>query len=135
MIRETGEAIIELLEDEFNFIEFYNGQFERFDEETINPPHAYLDYQSGTATEINGEVLNTIDLTLFAMTSSLDRDPGNMLDLLESIILKVHKRGLRCTATVAIPDGYLGRCFYMGFKNNTTFPGLLVWEVMLQVRR
>ena len=129
MLRETGEAIIALLADDIPQIEFYNGQFENFDEQIINPPAAYLDYQSGEPSEVD-DPLGTNEMVLYVMTSSLDRDPGNMLDLLETVVKLVHKMGLRDSR-----GGYLGRCFYKGWKNNTTFPGLLVWEVVLQVRR
>ena len=132
MLREVGEAIKAVLEGipEIKQVEFYEGQFEKLDEEIINPPAIYVDYQDDETSEIS-EVLGSINIHLFIMCSSVERSPGNMLDILESIITALHDQGVRELKT----NDYLGRCFYKGSKPNTTFPGLVIREAKFKVER
>lgn len=129
MLREVGEGIKTAISSLFNQVEFYDGQFEKFDEEIVNPPACYIDYQSGEPSATK-DPLGSIDLTLYLMSSSLVRDPGSMLDLVESVYEVLHDK-----AILGDSNEYIGRAFYKGFKNNTTFPGFIIWDVLIQVQR
>jgi hypothetical protein len=64
------------------------------------------------------------------LTSRLERDPGNMLDILESIVTKLHDKGLRDTKNT-----YLGRAFVGNFRNTIVHDGLSAFEVDINVVR
>jgi len=131
MLREVGESIMTTLKAKgFKQVEFYEGQFERFDEEVVYPPAAYIEYSSGVVAENNVDPLGKVTLTLHVLASRLERSPGNMLDLLEDIVDVLHNVGIRDTNNV-----YLGRCFVRGFKNTVVLDGLVAFEVELEVIR
>jgi len=129
MLKEVGEAIKAVLETKFKQVEYYEGQFERFDEQVINPPAVYIDYVSGEGTKTE-DPFGTMNFILFVMTSKLERNPGNMLEMIETVIGLFQDKGLRDEKGV-----YLGRGYYDGYRNNTTFPGLIIYEVALKVVR
>lgn len=129
MLREVGEALAAALEEIFVQIEFYEGQFERFDEEVVNPPTCYIEYIMGEPAEDN-EPLGKLNLVLHVLTSRLERDPGNMLDILESIVTTLHDKGLRDTKNT-----YLGRAFVGNFRNTIVHDGLSAFEVDINVVR
>jgi|GEM_PF-3804202 len=129
MLKEVGESIKAVLETKFKQVEYYEGQFERFDEQVINPPAVYIDYVSGEGTETE-DPFGTMNFILFLMTSKLERNPGNMLEMIETVIGLFQDKGLRDEKRA-----YLGRGYYEGYRNNTTFPGLIIYEVALKVVR
>lgn len=136
MLKEIGEWIKATLESKFNHIEYYEGQFEQFDKIVVNPPAAYINYGDIE----NGQVydpLGTIYLTLHMIGSKLYRGPGNMLDLVEDVVGLVHDKAVRYNTTgeTTPPTFYVGRCFFNRIRNNTTFPGLIVWDVELRIER
>lgn len=140
MLKACGENIRNYLEAVspkiLNQVEFYEGQFEHFDEEIVNPPACYIDYQSGEPSEVD-DALGTIDFTLYLICSKLLRDPGNMLDTLEGVIAALHKKAItwQNDETPGAKTGRVGKLFYRGFRNNVTFPGLIVYEALFRVER
>jgi hypothetical protein len=129
MLREVGEAIQKALENTFNQIEFYEGQFERFDEEVVYPPACYIEYVGGEPAQ-NGDPLGRMNLVLHVLTSRLERSPGNMLDILEEIITIFHDKGL-----LDAKGAYLGRSFFSSFRNTIVHDGLVAFEVDIEVVR
>jgi hypothetical protein len=96
MLREVGESIMNTLKaKDFKQVEFYEGQFDRFDEEVVYPPACYIEYSSGIVAENNTDPLGKVTLTLHVMTSRLERSPGNMLDILENIVTALHYKGVK----------------------------------------
>ena len=140
MLRSTGENIRNYLQDVkpaiFKHVDFYEGQFEHFDEEIVYPPACYVDYQSGEPSEVD-DPLGSIDFVLYLIATKLDRIPGNMLDTLQATIAALHKKPVRFENddVPGAKSGHVGKLFYKGFRNNPTFPGLIVWEVMIRVER
>lgn len=138
MLKACGENIRNYLEAEadlFRHVEYYEGQFEQFDEAIVHPPACYIDYQAGEPSEVD-DPLGTIDFTLYLIASKLYRDPGNMLDTLEGVIGALHKMPVNYgNDETEGGSGHIGKLFYRGFRNNTTFPGLIVWEAMFRVER
>lgn len=128
MLKEMGLALMEALKDKFIQIEFYEGQFESFDEQVVNPPAAYLDYRRGEEV-LRSDPLSRVEISLYMMSSSVARSGSPMLEILEGVIEAANQKALHY-------DGvYLGRCFYDGFRNYGTYPGLVVWECLLRVER
>lgn len=125
MLREAAAAIKARLEaiTGIKCVEYYEGQFESFDEQIVNPPHIYIDFQDDTPSAV-GDPLGSINLRLYLMCTSVERDPGNMLDILETVMAALHNKGVRVIST----QEYIGRCFYKGSKPNTTYPGLVIRE-------
>jgi len=141
MLRACGENIRNYLEAAtglFNHVEYYEGQFERFDEAIVYPPCCYIDYQSGENSVVD-DPLGTIEFVLYIICTKLERDPHNMLDTLEGVITALHKKPVTYQNMEDLPTGvstgYIGKLFYRGFRNNTTFPGLLVYEALIRVER
>lgn len=138
MLRACGENIKGYLEAAaglFLQVEYYEGQFEHFDEVIVNPPTCYIDYKSGEESDVD-EALGTIDFRLYLICSKLYRDPGNMLDTLEGTIKALHKLPvLWQNYSAGQTEGRIGKIFYRGFRNNTTFPGIIVYEAMFRVVR
>lgn len=140
MLKACGENIRNYLEAAspaiFRQIAYYEGQFEHFNEEIVTPPTCYIDYQGGEASEVN-DPLGTIDFTLYIICSKLYRDPGNMLDTLEATIRCLHRQPVtwQNDETPGLQTGRVGKIFYTGFRNNTTFPGMIVYEALFRVVR
>jgi hypothetical protein len=137
MLKACGENIRNYLEaaEIYNHVEYYEGQFEHFDEAIVHPPTCYIDYQSGDPSEVD-DPLGTIDFTLYLIASKLYRDPGNMLDNLEDTIAALHKKPVTYdNDETSGGTGHIGKVFFKGYRNNTTFPGLIVWEAMFRVVR
>jgi hypothetical protein len=139
MLKACGENIRNYLEAAspkiFAMCSYYEGQFEHFDEEVLTPPACYIDYQSGEPSEID-DALGTIDFTLYIICSKLMRDPGNMLDTLEATIAALHKKPITWqNDETSGGTGRVGKLFYRGFRNNVTFPGLIVYEALFRVER
>lgn len=129
MLREVGESLTKILSKEFKQIEFYEGQFERFDEEIVYPPACYIEYVSGQVAE-NDDPLGKLNLVLHVLTSRLERDPGNMLDILEKIIELIHDKGIRDSN-----GAYLGHTLFAGFRNTIIHDGLAAFEVDILIDR
>lgn len=132
MLKEVGTKVKALLTavSGIQNVEYYEGQFENFQEQVVNPPHLYLDYGDD---EVSGteEMLGSVTLHVYIMTTSLARTPNSMLDILELIITALHNKGIRDASTSA----YLGRCFYKGSKPITTFDGLVIRDATFKVER
>lgn len=129
MLREVGESLKKILSTDFNQVEFYEGQFERFDEEIVYPPACYIEYVSGQVAE-NDDPLGKLNLVLHVLTSRLERDPGNMLDILETIIDLIHDKGIKSSS-----GQYLGHVLFAGFRNTIIHDGLSAFEVDILVDR
>lgn len=143
MLYNIAKAVKTMINDMFNIVEFYDGQFEQFDEVAVNPPHAYVDISSGRSGKV-GAIAAEIDMKIYVMTSSLVHNPDNMLDKLESVITALHDKAVRYDnrplpggeATASIPPAvYGGKCYCGEWKSLVTYPGLSVWELQLKIIR
>jgi hypothetical protein len=140
MLREIGTWVMGVLESKFTHIEFYEGQFERFDQIVVNPPTCYVNYGDIESGQVF-DPLGTVYLTLHLITSKLDRDPESMLELVEEVVDMVNNQAVRYHTEFEkyplpeVPTGYVGRCFFNRCRNNVSFKGLLVWDVELRVER
>lgn len=136
MLREIGTWVMSTLESKFKHIEFYDGQFERFDQIVVNPPTCYINYGDIESGQVY-DPLGTIYLTLHVIASKLDRDPESMLELVEDVVDMVNNQAVRYDdkGDNNPPRNYVGRCFMNRCRNNVSFKGLLVWDVELRVER
>jgi hypothetical protein len=136
MLREIGTWLINTLEDKFKHIEFYEGQFEQFDEVIVNPPACYVNYGDIESGQVY-DPFGTVYMTIHIISTKLTRDPEAMLELVEDVVALVNDKAVRYDGETehTPPTYYVGRCFFNRCRNNTTFPGLLVWDVELRVER
>jgi len=132
MIYEIASAIKTMIAGEFNDVEFYEGQFENFDEQIVNPPWAYLDVSRGLAGEV-GVAVAELEFKLYLISSRIVRDPDSMLELLEKTIAALHHKAVR--SLVNNVAAYMGKCFCGEYKPLVVYPGLSVWELTLKVMR
>jgi len=136
MLYETGKAVKAMIESLFTIVEFYEGQFENFDEQIVNPPMAYLDMSGGRAG-IAGQAIGETEIKIYLMTSKATHDPGNMLDLVEDVITALHNKAVRYDVGEDANDPpavYAGKCFCGEYRPLVTYPGLHVWELNAVVK-
>lgn len=128
MLKEIGEWIKSQVGELFKHVDYYEGQFEGIDEVVIHPPSCFIGYELGEEGAAEDPIGNT-DVVLYLATSKMARKPGDMLDIIEGIVAKVHK------VPVKDNNGYYGRAYVTGWRWRSAFPGVIVYELRLRVRR
>ncbi|HNX38805.1 MAG TPA: hypothetical protein PL124_09045 [Candidatus Cloacimonadota bacterium] len=128
MLAEVVAALIKKLASTATTIEIYEGQFEQFDEIALTPPGIYIKFMDANTTDY-GTLYGTLSLTLFLITSSVGggKDTG-MLDLVESVYGAIDSKPL-----VSDTLGHLGHITVKSFKDQATYPGLIVWEMPIEI--
>lgn len=129
MLKECGEWVKTQIASGFKHVDYYEGQFDDLEEVVIHPPSVFIGYEQGEMGAAE-DPLGVAELVLYVAATKLARTPGNMLDALETISAALHMKAARDDSNV-----YLGRCQVTGWKWRGAYPGIIVYEMRVRIRK
>lgn len=125
MLSEIITALQSKLNTIFTEVELYEGQFDKLDEVVVQPPWAYIKLVGTDGADTN-KLFDKLNLLLYVISSSVGNHQSAMLGLIESVFTELNRKGLRDTH-----GNFLGTVIMGNFRDEATYPGLVVFGVEL----